>query len=189
MMAKLRVVVAVVAALTLVERASCLHGGRALRAPRRAVAAVQMRGRPDAKQCMAALAMFAVVHLGGIEPAFADGSTETFKFPPIDTKKVGRCKFVSSAMGQANAARDSLYDLRECKMDKMSAGSFDISGALMAAGSFQGADFKEAQLSKASAPARQPLGRPHAPHRCTAAPGGSHRAARPAASRLTPANK
>lgn len=27
-----------------------------------------------------------------------------------------RCMFKSSAMGQANAARDKLYDLRECDM-------------------------------------------------------------------------
>ncbi len=27
-----------------------------------------------------------------------------------------RCVFKSSAMGQANAARDKLYDLRECDM-------------------------------------------------------------------------
>ena len=29
---------------------------------------------------------------------------------------VNRCAFKSSAMGQANAARDKLYDLRECDM-------------------------------------------------------------------------
>jgi uncharacterized protein YjbI with pentapeptide repeats len=55
---------------------------------------------------------------------------------------------VSSAIGQANAARDSLYDLRQCVMDKDSAGGFDISGALLAEGSFKGTNFKDAQLSK-----------------------------------------
>ena len=48
----------------------------------------------------------------------------------------------------ANAARDSLYDLRQCVMDKGSAGGFDISGALLAEGSFKGTNFKDAQLSK-----------------------------------------
>ena len=51
-------------------------------------------------------------------------------------------------MGQANAARDSLYDLRECQMSSQSATSFDISGALMAYGDFSKVDFREAQLSK-----------------------------------------
>lgn len=51
-------------------------------------------------------------------------------------------------MGQANAARDSLYDLRECRMTEANAGGFDISGALMGSGDFSKTDFKEAQLSK-----------------------------------------
>ena len=55
-------------------------------------------------------------------------------------------------MGQANAARDSLYDLRECEMSGKSAGGFDISGALMAGGDFSKSDFKEAQLSKVYGP-------------------------------------
>merc|ERR1711924_417736 len=81
-------------------------------------------------------------------PALADGSTEAFKFPPIDRSKRDRCTFSSSAMGQANAARDSLYDLRECKMSATNAGGFDISGALLENGDFSKTDFKEAQLSK-----------------------------------------
>merc|ERR1719382_700060 len=59
---------------------------------------------------------------------------------------------VSSAMGQANAARDALYDLRECPMAGAKAGGFDLSGALMADGEFSKVDFKEAQLSKVYAP-------------------------------------
>lgn len=31
-------------------------------------------------------------------------------------RTASRCAFKSSAMGQANAARDKLYDLRECDM-------------------------------------------------------------------------
>jgi len=81
-------------------------------------------------------------------PALADGDTEKFKFPPIDRAKKDRCEWVSSAMGQANAARDSLYDLRECSMAKTNAAGFDISGALLANGDFSNTDFKEAQLSK-----------------------------------------
>ena len=51
-------------------------------------------------------------------------------------------------MGQANAARDSLYDLRECKMSGTDAAGFDISGALLADGDFSKVNFKETQLSK-----------------------------------------
>jgi len=85
-------------------------------------------------------------------PALADGDTENFKFPPIDRANKNRCKWVSSAMGQANAARDSLYDLRECSMSGTAAAGFDISGALLAKGDFSKTDFKEAQLSKVYAP-------------------------------------
>merc|ERR1712113_680243 len=84
--------------------------------------------------------------------ALADGDTEKFKFPPIDRANKERCRFVSSAMGQANAARDSLYDLRECPMAGTKAAGFDISGALLADGDFSNVDFKEAQLSKVYAP-------------------------------------
>lgn len=45
----------------------------------------------------------------------ADGSTQKFSLPPISTSK-DRCVFKSSAMGQANAARDKLYDLRQCDL-------------------------------------------------------------------------
>jgi hypothetical protein len=36
--------------------------------------------------------------------------------PPPTTKNVNSCKFTSSEMGQANAARDKLYDLRLCDL-------------------------------------------------------------------------
>ena len=57
-------------------------------------------------------------------------------------------------MGQANAARDSLYDLRECKMSGTDAAGFDISGALLADGDFSKVNFKETQLSKVRRAAR-----------------------------------
>ena len=55
-------------------------------------------------------------------------------------------------MGQANAARDSLYDLRECKMTGTDASGFDISGALLADGDFSQTKFVESQFSKAYSP-------------------------------------
>ena len=84
------------------------------------------------------------------QPALAISEGEiNYKFPPIDKKNdATRCVFLSSAMGQANAARDSLYDLRECSMAGKDAEGFDLSGALLANGDFSKVNFKEAQLSK-----------------------------------------
>ena len=41
---------------------------------------------------------------------------QQYKLPPIDYKDTNRCILTSSSMGQANAARDKLYDLRECDL-------------------------------------------------------------------------
>jgi hypothetical protein len=97
---------------------------------------------------LAAFTLVPTVGQVGVSPAFADGDTASFKFPPIDRTSKDRCKWVSSAMGQANAARDKLYDLRECKMAETNAEGVDISGALLARGDFSKTNFKEAQLSK-----------------------------------------
>jgi hypothetical protein len=67
----------------------------------------------------------------GIPPAHADGATKTFKLPPIDYTDQSRCVLKSSNMGQANAARDKLVDLRECKIPDANARGFDLSGVLM----------------------------------------------------------
>ena len=47
-------------------------------------------------------------------PSFA--IEQQYKLPPIDYKDKNRCVLYSSSMGQANAARDKLYDLRECDL-------------------------------------------------------------------------
>eukprot|EP00962_Isochrysis_galbana_P013643 scaffold3871_cov97-Isochrysis_galbana.AAC.2 len=93
----------------------------------------------------------------------ADGGTEKFKFPPIDNSKKGRCTFTSSAMGQANAARDSLYDLRECKMAGSDASTFDMCDCPPASFSqafksrlFAIASFFQAFLSPARLPSPSP---------------------------------
>ncbi|KAL1528139.1 hypothetical protein AB1Y20_009501 [Prymnesium parvum] len=105
---------------------------------------------PAAAFALSSLLTFST--LGPIPSALADGDTASFRFPPIDRAKKNRCTFASSAMGQANAARDSLYDLRECKMSSKDASTYDLSGALMADGDFSKVNFKEAQLSKVFAP-------------------------------------
>ncbi|CAM9184198.1 unnamed protein product [Ectocarpus sp. 12 AP-2014] len=95
------------------------------------------------------LAGAAVLFSGG-EAALADGSTTKFSLPPVGQGK-DRCLFKSSAMGQANAARDKLYDLRECDMSGKSAAGFDLSGVIASEANFSKGDFKEVVMSKAYA--------------------------------------
>ena len=52
-------------------------------------------------------------------------------------------------MGQANAARDKLYDLRECKLSGVKGDEFDLSGVIMTNTDLSKASLKEAQFSKA----------------------------------------
>eukprot|EP00612_Vaucheria_litorea_P000103 CAMPEP_0171454932 /NCGR_PEP_ID=MMETSP0945-20130129/2024_1 /TAXON_ID=109269 /ORGANISM="Vaucheria litorea, Strain CCMP2940" /LENGTH=204 /DNA_ID=CAMNT_0011980061 /DNA_START=114 /DNA_END=728 /DNA_ORIENTATION=- len=89
--------------------------------------------------------------LGCSEVLNADGGTGKFALPPIDKSDKNRCSFKSSSMGQANAARDKLYDLRQCDMREQSAQGNDLSGVLASEANFEKVDFKEAQLSKAYA--------------------------------------
>ncbi|CAM9629219.1 unnamed protein product [Hapterophycus canaliculatus] len=92
----------------------------------------------------------AAVLLSGGDVALADGSTTKFSLPPVGQGK-DRCVFKSSAMGQANAARDKLYDLRECDMSGKSAAGFDLSGVIASEANFSKGDFKEVVMSKSYA--------------------------------------
>ena len=80
-------------------------------------------------------------------PALADGQTDKFKLPPIDFSDKSRCVLQSSSMGQANAARDKLYDLRQCSLSGASAPGYDLSGVIMTNTDVSKADFKEAYFS------------------------------------------
>ena len=80
-------------------------------------------------------------------PALADGQTGKFKLPPIDFSDKSRCVLQSSSMGQANAARDKLYDLRQCSLSGASAPGYDLSGVIMTNTDVSKADFKEAYFS------------------------------------------
>jgi hypothetical protein len=75
-----------------------------------------------------AAATFSLFLIVAPVPAFADGQTKDFKFPPIDFSDTTRCRLNSSSMGQANAARDKLYDLRQCELSGVDASGFDLSG-------------------------------------------------------------
>lgn len=81
-------------------------------------------------------------------PAMADGQTEKFRLPPIDKSDKTRCSLNSSSMGQANAARDKLYDLRECSLSGASAPGYDLSGVIMTKTDVSKVNFKEAYFSK-----------------------------------------
>ena len=80
--------------------------------------------------------------------SLADGQTKEFKLPPVDTSDKSRCQIKGSAIGQANAARDKLYDLRLCNLAGSKAGGFDLSGVIMTDTDVSGSDFVETQFSK-----------------------------------------
>lgn len=63
-----------------------------------------------------------------IHPAAA--IDQQYKLPPIDRKDANRCTMQSSSIGQANAARDKLYDLRECDLKGQDASGKDQSGMI-----------------------------------------------------------
>lgn len=76
------------------------------------------------------------------------GSTKDFKLPPIDFSDKNRCVLTGSNMGQANAARDKLYDLRQCKLSGADAHGLDLSGVIMSKTDVSKANFQEAYFSK-----------------------------------------
>ncbi len=97
------------------------------------------------------LALASIVSLSFLSapfPAHADGQTEKFKLPPIDFSDKNRCKLSSSTIGQANAARDKLYDLRQCQLNGASAVGFDLSGVIMTKTDVSKANFQDAYFSK-----------------------------------------
>lgn len=96
----------------------------------------------------ASLSILAATLLFNPLPSHADGQTKDFKLPPIDQSDKSRCVLNSSKMGQANAARDKLYDLRECKLSGANGNEFDLSGVIMSGTDFSKATFREAQFSK-----------------------------------------
>ncbi|KAL3815858.1 hypothetical protein ACHAXA_002274 [Cyclostephanos tholiformis] len=81
-------------------------------------------------------------------PSHADGQTKEFKLPPIDYSDKSRCVLNSSKMGQANAARDKLYDLRECNLVGVNGNEYDLSGVIMSGTDVSNGAFREAQFSK-----------------------------------------
>ena len=98
----------------------------------------------------ALMAMFSLsIFSAGPLPAFADGQTEKFKLPPVDLKDKDRCKLTSSSIGQANAARDKLYDLRMCDLSGQSAVGYDLSGVIMTGTDVSKVNFQDAFFSKA----------------------------------------
>jgi uncharacterized protein YjbI with pentapeptide repeats len=52
-------------------------------------------------------------------------------------------------MGQSNAARDKLYDLRQCQLSGSDASGLDLSGVIMSKTDVSKAKFLESYFSKA----------------------------------------
>ena len=77
-------------------------------------------------------------------------SNAEFRLPPIDQRipKDERCVLSSSTIGQANAARDKLFDLRECNLQGQEGAGKDMSGMIAIDAVFDGVNFKEGQISK-----------------------------------------
>jgi len=88
------------------------------------------------------------VLMGSVGVAFADGSTKEFKLPPIDFSNKSRCTILNSKMGQANAARDKLFDLRQCKLSGADASGYDLSGVIMTDTDLSKSKLVETQFSK-----------------------------------------
>lgn len=91
--------------------------------------------------------------VGGCLLTFAGSAhgQEQFRLPPIDNSDPNRCQLTSSSIGQANAGRDKLFDLRECVLRGQTAEGKDLSGMIASNSDFSGISFKEAQISKAFA--------------------------------------
>jgi len=104
---------------------------------------------PESFAQFAAAAALSAVLLANPLPSLADGQTKDFKLPPINFSDKNRCTLNSSSMGQANAARDKLYDLRQCSLSGQNAAGFDLSGVIMSKTDVSKANFKEAYFSKA----------------------------------------
>jgi Pentapeptide repeats (8 copies) len=81
--------------------------------------------------------------------SYLPGSTKEFKFPPIDFSDRNRCVLQGSNMGQSNAARDKLYDLRQCQLSGADASGLDLSGVIMSKTDVSKAKFLESYFSKA----------------------------------------
>jgi len=96
----------------------------------------------------ASISILAATLLFNPLPSHADGQTKEFKLPPIDKSDKSRCVLNSSKMGQANAARDKLYDLRECDLRGTKGDEFDLSGVIMTKTDLSTASLREAQFSK-----------------------------------------
>lgn len=89
-------------------------------------------------------------NLGDVIPPISlfTGQTAKFKLPPIDYADKNRCVLRSSSMGQANAARDKLYDLRQCKIPGSNAVGYDLSGVIMTGTDASKSNFRDAYFSK-----------------------------------------
>ena len=76
-------------------------------------------------------ALAATLLLGVVLPNGGAAQAIEYRLPPIDRSDATRCTLKSSTIGQSNAQRDKLFDLRECKLEGANAQGYDLSGVLM----------------------------------------------------------
>jgi uncharacterized protein YjbI with pentapeptide repeats len=101
------------------------------------------------KRSLASIVVAGATTLPMLNQVLPASAQEQFRLPPIDRNDKDRCEMVSSAMGQANAARAKLFDLRECDLRKQDGKLKDMSGVIGSDADFSGVSFVEGQLSKA----------------------------------------
>ena len=116
---------------------------------RTSAATLQMKGSSRNVFVDTLVAACLMLPLSNVAPVHA--IAQKYKLPPIDRADPNRCKLLSSSIGQANAARDKLYDLRECDLKGQDASGKDQSGMIASQADFSGVSFKEGQISKAYA--------------------------------------
>mmetsp|Transcript_16996 Transcript_16996/g.43836 ORF Transcript_16996/g.43836 Transcript_16996/m.43836 type:complete len:252 (+) Transcript_16996:113-868(+) len=116
-------------------------------APRKEAPRAAEAEAPGRRALFAAVGSVAMGSAAGPAGAVLDERIRV-AYPPIDRKDKSRCKYIGSAMGQANAARDKLLDLRECQMPGQSAADKDIAGALMIDGNYEKGDYTNTIMSK-----------------------------------------
>ena len=117
-------------------------------ANRRTSLTLQMKGTSRNVFVDTLVAACLMLPLSNVAPVHA--IAQQYKLPPIDRADTNRCNLQSSSIGQANAARDKLYDLRECDLKGQDASGKDQSGMIASQADFSGVSFKEGQVRMSS---------------------------------------
>lgn len=123
--------VSIVAACIMCQISAFVPRGRFCLATQRSTVTLQMKPFHSVLVGgLIALTIMLPVQNAVAETIMEKNANFIYKLPPIDRKNLDRCKLLSSSIGQANAARDALYDLRECDIRGQNAEGKDQSGMI-----------------------------------------------------------